>query len=274
MLSPDARIEWRHLVRFAWHDLRRALAFLTILPAGNLDAPQVLPAGVEPPPERKPGHAFAWFPLVGLLIGTLLALVALPFERAPLLRGALVLAAWVVLTGGLHLDGWGDACDGLLVATTPERRLEIMKDPRAGSWAVVGVGVLLLLKFAAVATLPMPQLAAALIAAPVAGRWSMMVAAWVFPYARSSGLGAYFRDGLGAPQRATATVTALLVLLALFWLAPLTLAVAAIAPVVVFGGGRWAASRLGGGLTGDVYGALCEGTEMLCLLILALPAAM
>jgi adenosylcobinamide-GDP ribazoletransferase len=270
--APENR--WRSLWAHAPADLRRALGFLTILPVGNPEgAPVILPTGVAPPEERRPGHAFAWFPLVGLLIGALLALAAWLLADAPLLRGVVVVTLWVVVTGALHLDGWGDSCDGLLATVAPERRLEIMKDPRAGSWAVVGIVLLLLIKVAAVASMPVHVALAALVVAPVAGRWAMTAAAWAFPYARMRGIGAYFRDGLGAPQRVVASVTALLVVAAASFWAPPMLVAALVAPVVAFGGGRWAAGRLGGGLTGDVYGAICEGTEALCLLILALLVA-
>ena len=228
-------------------DLQVAFALLTILPAGHTGA-------------RPPGYAFAWFPLVGLVIGLLLYGAAL-VSPAPL-AGYVVLLLWVIVTGGLHLDGCGDACDGLLATTTPERRLEIMKDPRTGVWAVVGLILLLLGKFVALGQVA-PLL---LVVAPVAGRWSMVVAAAGFPYARTAGLGGYFREGLGRRQVIIASVTALLVIgvVACFdWRALLALLVA---PLLVFAGGRWAAARLGGGLTGDVYGALCETTELILLL--------
>jgi adenosylcobinamide-GDP ribazoletransferase len=232
-----------------WADMRAALSFLTILPLGNAQG-------------RKPGWSFAWYPLVGLLIGAALALTA---ALSPLHGGItsfLVLLAWVVITGGLHLDGFGDACDGLLAAVEPARRLAIIKDPRAGSWAVVGLALLLLGKWTALAAVP-PAL---LILPPVVGRWAMVIAAYSFPYARQTGLGAYFRDGLGRAQVITATAVALLAAAASAReVVPLWTAFI-IGGVTVFVVGKWAAKRLGGGLTGDVYGALCELTELLCLL--------
>lgn len=228
-------------------DLRVAVGFLTVLPVGQV-------AG------RKPGYAFAWFPLVGLAIGLLLwgAATVTP----PALAGYVVVLLWVIVTGGLHLDGCGDACDGLLATTTPARRLEIMKDPRTGTWAVAGLILLLLGKWVAVGQVA-PLL---LLVAPVAGRWSMVAAAAAFPYARTSGLGGYFRDGLGRRQVLIASVTALLVIGGAAWFDPRALLALIVAPLLVFAGGRWAAARLGGGLTGDVYGALCELTELLLLL--------
>jgi adenosylcobinamide-GDP ribazoletransferase len=233
-------------------DLRGAFAFLTVLPVGNVIG--------------QPGRTFAYYPLVGLVIGALLSLVASTRVLSPDLTAFAVLVFWIILTGGLHLDGFGDSCDGLLSAMTPERRLEIMKDPRAGSWAVVGLVLLLLGKW-----LALRQVAPLLmILPPVLGRWAMVFAAQHFPYARSTGLGAYFRDGLGQRQLVIATVLALLFalpLIAVFGLHPLLALF--MTPLLVIVVGQWAASRLGGGLTGDVYGALCELTELLCLLMLS-----
>ncbi|MBN8591501.1 MAG: adenosylcobinamide-GDP ribazoletransferase [Anaerolineae bacterium] len=231
-------------------DLRAALAFLTIVPVGY-------------PEGRKPGYAYGWFPLVGLLIGLVLVLVGVAVVPVSAeVRALLILLAWVVLTGGLHLDGLADSCDGLLATTTPEKRLDIMKDPRAGSWAVVGVVLLLLGKW----VLLRESAPVALLIAPVAGRWMLTAAAWGYPYARSTGLGAWFKDGLGRPQMALATLLAGGVLVAAVWLDPRVLLALPLTLALLIGLGRWMAGRLGGGLTGDCYGALCEVTEFVCLL--------
>jgi adenosylcobinamide-GDP ribazoletransferase len=231
----------------AWADLSAAFAFLTIVP-------------LKPDSARAPGRAFAYFPLVGLLIGAVLALLTtLPISTEA--RAFLTLVAWVVLSGGLHLDGWGDSCDGLFATTTPERRLEIMKDPRAGMWAVIGICLLLLGKFGALRGLP-PLI---LIAPPVAGRWAMVIAAYAFPSARPAGSGAYFRTGLGRAQVVMATLLAVLICGAVAVIDRRAGIGLAAAPLVALIAGRWAAGRLGGGLTGDVYGALCELTELITL---------
>jgi adenosylcobinamide-GDP ribazoletransferase len=230
-------------------DLRAALAFLTILPVGY-------------PEGRKPGQAFAYFPLVGLLLGSLLWLCAAIPWPTPEVRAFVVLACWVVLTGGLHLDGFGDACDGLFATTTPARRLEIMQDPRTGSWAVVGLVVLLLGKWVLIKELP----AAWLIGPPLAGRWALVLAAYGLPYARATGLGGYFREGLGEAQWAVAATLAVGLLVVAAGLIELRLlGLVLIPPLTVVLVGRWAAGRLGGGLTGDVYGTLCEVTELFSL---------
>ncbi|MBC7809719.1 MAG: adenosylcobinamide-GDP ribazoletransferase [Burkholderiales bacterium] len=234
-------------------DLRGAFAFLTVIPVGS-------------PHVERPGRAFTYFPLVGLVIGVIVSFIATRTLFAPEVSAFLALAAWVILTGGLHLDGFGDSCDGLFSTTTPERRLEIMKDPRAGSWAVVGLTLLLLGKWIALREVS-PLL---LILPPIIGRWSMTLAAYAFPYARASGLGAYYRDGLGRAQVVTASLltVAAVVLLAAITGDWRTFILLAIGPLVVVIFGRWSARRLGGGLTGDIYGAICELTELVCLLVL------
>ena len=92
---------------------------------------------------------------------------------------------WVLVTGALHLDGFLDSCDGLFGGHTPEARLRIMRDERAGAFAVIGGILLMLLKYAALAG--NPHRIAALILAPVVGRWGMAVAVVAFPYGRPRG---------------------------------------------------------------------------------------
>lgn len=231
-----------------------AFAFLTILP---------LPW----PEPAQPGRIFAWFPLVGWSIGAVLFAAATGLQAAqPDVRAFALLVLWVLMTGGLHLDGFGDSCDGLLVTASPERRLAIMKDPQAGSWAVIGLCLLLLGKWVFLrAASP-----TALLVLPVLGRWNMVLAAYGFPYARrTESLGSYFREGLALPQ---------VLIASLFGAAALSFAgilfgsrglvVGMLSFVLLIAGGWWASSRLGGGLTGDVYGALCELTEFICLIAL------
>jgi adenosylcobinamide-GDP ribazoletransferase len=232
--------------------LRGAFAFLTIVPLAHSSG--------------KPGRIFAYFPLVGLLIGALLALIAANQLFSADLTAFLVLLAWIVITGGLHLDGLADSCDGLFMTAAPERRLEIMKDPRAGAWAVVGVVMVLLGKWLALREIQPIML----LVPPVVGRWAIVIAAWGFPNARPSGMGSYFREGLGYKQVVIASIIALTIIPPLIRFQEPMLLAFLVVPVIVVISARWAAARLGGGLTGDVYGALCEGTELLCLLILSL----
>lgn len=229
-----------------WNDIRTAFSFLTIFPLGF-------------PSDRKAGWSMAWYPLVGLVIGLILMFIAQvsPFHDG--LRSVLVLFTWVFITGGLHLDGFGDSCDGLLATVSPERRLDIMKDPRTGTWAVVGLVLLLLVKWQAIGQIPFDLL----IIPPVLGRWAMVLAMYSFPYARKSGLGSFFAEGFGRKQVYIATAITIVIVLQTNYS---SLLLTVFCFVWLFG--KWAASRLNGGLTGDVYGAICELTEVLCLLVI------
>lgn len=187
------------------------------------------------------------------------------------MASALLLAAWVALTGALHLDGFVDCCDALLAPVPPERRLEILRDVHAGSFGIVGVTLLLLAKVAALAALPGAIRLPALLLVPTLGRWGMTAAVLLYPYARSgSGLGQRAKTGAGGQQLAVATTTAVLVSalawwLGLGWRSPLLLVLTIVTVLVT---ARWIRSRIGG-LTGDTYGAICELGEAVLLLALA-----
>ncbi len=228
-------------------EIRAAFSLLTVLPMGATLVPQ-------------PGRSFAWFPLVGLVIGGALTAVATWSPLDSDLSAFLVLAFWVLISGGLHLDGFGDCCDGLLASADPARRREIMKDPRAGVLAVAGLVLLLLGKWLAIRAAP-PE---ALWLAPVLGRWAMVWAAQRLPYAGGNGLGARFRPGLGPRQVIIASASVCLLMTQAILLIPWLLVFVF---TQIFGG--WAGRRLGDGITGDVYGAICELSELICLLALA-----
>lgn len=229
-----------------------ALGFLTRIP---------VPASDEPEP-AAPGRAMAWFPLVGLLIGAALAVVRWGAAMALGLpaASALTLAAWVAITGGLHLDGALDCFDALVLAAPAERRLAVLKDVHVGSYGVVGAILLLLIKWLAIAEAPWP----ALLAAPVLGRMALVYVTYAFAYARPSGMGRAFKEHLGARQVAAAAITALACALILgAWRGAL---VAGISWLAAWAVGAWAARQLGGGITGDVYGLACEVVEVVALL--------
>src|SRR5688572_17571725 len=86
-----------------------------------------------------------WFPMVGLIIGLLLAGGWFLLSSAPPLVGAgLIVLSWAAVTGGLHLDGLADSCDALFVPATPERRLEVLRDPRTGAFGSAGLCLFLI----------------------------------------------------------------------------------------------------------------------------------
>ena len=242
-----------------------ALGLLTRLPVPRHDLPEGFAAG----------RLLAFFPLVGLLLGALLALAAgllsrLPLDREHLLLpAALLLTLWAALTGGLHLDGWADCCDALLVPVAREKRFEILRDPRLGVFGVLGLVLLLLVKVSALRLLlsrgSAQELAPwlLLVATPALARYALVQAILGFPLARPEGMGAFFRQGAGRREWLLATLFALVALLLLpRGLGLGVLLAAAVATVAV---ARLAVARLGG-LSGDVYGAVVEASETLILL--------
>ncbi len=261
--------------------LALAVEFLTVLPVRRGRSWET--ADGEPPDMAV---ALPWFPLIGALLG--LALVGLDWALSfifPLgIRAVALLALDALATGMLHLDGFVDCCDALFGVRTVERRLEILRDSRVGAYGAIGGALLLIAKFAALTALVSgPVRLLALLAAPILGRWGMVYAVTRYPYARAAGVGAPFRSRSGAHLilativmlvllvacaliigGQTLTITATLVLTGLLLVAAL---------LVLLGWLAWASRRLGGGLTGDTYGAACVLVE-LAVLVLAPPLAL
>jgi adenosylcobinamide-GDP ribazoletransferase len=234
-----------------WGEFWLAATFLTTLPAPTFVVP---PGGL--------GLAARWFPLVGLVIGLLLwgvqSLAAFFFPT--LLAGALVVLAWVALTGGLHLDGLADCCDGLLATTSRERRLEILRDPRVGTFGALGLILTLLFKALAVGT----ATPVALLIAPVWARWLLLWAARQ-PQARPEGMGAAFAAGL---TPGVIAIAGLLPIVLLLFAGGRGLVAAVLATLAMLALVRLARERLGG-VTGDVYGLVVEASEVVMLLVFA-----
>ena len=247
-------------------DFLRAIGLLTVLP--------LRPRWDE---HTEPGRAMAFYPLTGALIGGLLAGLAYLLEKTPLpettplLPAALILAAWAGVTGGLHLDGWADCCDALFVPVSRERRLEILRDPRLGSFGAIGLVVLLVVKLAAIqGVMASPARLSVLVIVPTVARWALVLAAQAFPLARPDGMAAHFRQGLGAREVTIATATVLVVAaLAAVLTGSRGLVALAVAPLVMLAMARLAMGRLGG-LTGDVYGAIVELAETASLVVACL----
>ena len=237
------------------------------LPMGFLSALQFLT--VMPPlvrrvfTPRELGRSVGWFVVVGLLLGAGLAgadkLLGYLFPVG--VAAALLLAIWVLATGALHVDGFLDTCDGLFGGRSPEARLRIMRDHRVGAFAVIGGILLFLVKYSSLAGLA--NRGTALLLAPAIGRWGMTLAVVMFPYARTEGLGRWMKDNAGWRQLALASVTVLATgIFAARWVGLVIVAIAIAATAI---GSLFVLRRIPG-LTGDVYGALCEMLEALALL--------
>ncbi|CAN1603436.1 adenosylcobinamide-GDP ribazoletransferase [Pseudomonas sp. B21-028] len=236
-----------------------ALQFLSSLPVR-------LPGMPEP---AQLGRSLLFYPLVGVLFGALLwGLNALLLGTPLLLHGALVLTAWVLLSGGLHLDGLADSADAWLGGFGDrERTLLIMKDPRSGPIAVITLVLVLLLKFAALLALLEQGQFLMLLIVPVLGRAALLGLFVTTPYVRAGGLGQALADHL--PRAAgwqVLSVCALSCVLVAGWAGVWALIIAA----AIFVGLRQMMLRRLGGCTGDTAGALLELLEMAVLVGVAL----
>ena len=225
-------------------DFYAGLRFLTALPLPD-----------RPVKPEQMARSAAYFPLVGLLVGLLVAgvdyLLRLVWPASVASVGVLI--AFILITGGLHLDGLMDSCDGLFGRRDPVRRLEIMRDSRVGSFGVLGAACVLLLEFAALVELPAAYRVGTLVTLAVLGRWAMVLAIWGFPYARADGLGSAFKAGVRWPRVLVATTTALAVAAVALQGAGLALALVALGVALL---AAWFTCTRIPGLTGDSYGAI------------------
>jgi len=238
----------------------QALSFLTILPVGHPPFPE----------EKELATAMAFFPLVGLVIGLILALGYTLFSF--LFSGALIL--WLTigllafLTRGLHLDGFADTLDGLGSGGPREKILEVMRDSRIGAFGVIGLILLIGAKYLALDQIPSASIPYTLILMAVIGRGAMVLVCYRSPYARSSG-------GLAKPFVENLKARDVLISSALtFGIVVLFMGLKGIAillGIALFSlGYRLFFLKKLGGVTGDVLGAANEMVELLWLLLLAI----
>lgn len=236
-----------------------ALRFLTRLPVPNTHKIS----------DQQVGHSLLYYPLVGLIIGILLVtLHELLADASTTLSAALVLMVWVLVTGGLHLDGLSDSADAWVGGLGDrERTLTIMKDPRCGSMGVAALVVVLIVKFAALETLTGANDLIAFVLAPVIARTAMPALFLVTPYVRSQGLGTPIVNHM--PRfKAIAVVCGVLMAITLvagllgFWIVVCCTIVFVLMRAMMM-------SRIGG-TTGDTAGAMVELLETSTLVVAAL----
>ena len=212
-------------------------------------------------------------PWVGLFLGGCLAVGDLLLGQLGLgnfSRAVILVSLWIALTGGLHVDGVMDTADGLAVQE-PKLRLQVMQDSRTGAFGVMAAIVLILLKTAALKDISTHRFAALLLA-PVWGRWGQVLAIALYPYLKPTGKGAFLKQEMRLPADFLwgFGCLGLMAGLQVWWLGSWQF------PLGVFlGGGTiawltgyWFNSQLGGH-TGDTYGAVVEWTEaiFLCLVL-------
>lgn len=259
-------------------ELLWVLKFLTIIP--------IYSGGEEEIQPQKMGVVMSLFPLVGLIIGLFLVLVYVPLVMffPSELADALIIVTFIAVTGALHMDGLADTTDGILGGWDTNKRLEIMKDSRIGTFGVLSLLTVIGLKYLSFneiggyvttsnaffeAYLPVygscAEKAVILLLMPVVGRWSQTLAAGIYPYAREEPGTAWALVGnthLGHSVAASIVP----VLLAGFLLGGGGLIITAVLAGLVIIQASYINIRIGG-LTGDTLGAINEVTELLFLLM-------
>jgi len=245
-----------------------AVRLLTRWPLPRHEAePDADPApSASAPAAAQSAAAVAYYPLVGILIGAFAGIVfCLAHLVFPVtLAVVLATAAALLATGALHEDGFADACDGLGGGTTRERALEIMRDPRLGTYGATGLGLLLAAKVLALAAAPVEAIPWLLVAAHAASRASMALALASGAYARAAGIAAPLAEA--SPSSARIAVAILIggaVSCTLLFEAPPAALLAGIGGLAL---GhllmRRAYERKLGGYTGDCLGAVQQASEI------------
>lgn len=250
------------MLKHLYGDFLTAFQFLTRIPVSSnaVWAPDAF------------GRSVKFFPLIGGLIGLILAGTAYGVQfygagKAPVhvLAAGLIIIE-IVITGALHCDGLMDTADGLFSGRSRERILEIMKDSRIGAFGAISFCLFILFKYSLLVDIPANALITAMFVMPVAGRIAVVTAITGFPYIRAEGLGKNFAGGDGKKTVWIAGALALGLVAPFGRMALAALAAGLIAALLV---ARYAAARLGG-MTGDVYGAVLELSEVAALSVFCL----
>lgn len=264
-----------HFVTAWFYAMIQAYQWLTIVPLFRI-----------PYSETTVRRSLVFYPLVGWTIGLVLVAVLSFFTIffPPVVAGMLVLSVWIIISGGLHLDGFMDTADGILSHRSQERMLEIMKDSRVGAWGVISCVLLLCIKGTALIYFSEmitddPQLRSQLwlflSVIPMYSRTFMVWAVVQWPYARKKGFGSPLQQAGRLDAVLAISVSLLCMLLSkavldhFYWdfhfafLLMLFLLTAIVGTVLAS-----YINRKLGGLTGDTYGALNEFVEMILLLVI------
>ena len=242
-----------------WSSFSLAWNYLTIVPL-----PFSRQSHVNP---QMLATSFGWYPFVGFLLGTILVMsdrLLLSVLSEPM-TNMLLLTILVVVTGGLHLDGLADTIDGLAGGEDSTHRLAIMRDSQVGAIGATGLILAIGLRYAGLSSLPPGGRESLLLCLPALGRWSMVVGAWKVSYPRpEGGVASAFIQYISIRDVSMATI---ILAMGLMWAVhPMKAVFLMFAMVAIIRFIVWGASRLFGGVTGDVLGALNEVTELIVLL--------
>ena len=235
-----------------------ALSFLTVIPVKE----------IKDYSDSMWSEGVVFYPVCGYIIAAFTVLpiifLALVFNTEPLLLGGIAVAILVIISGGLHLDGFADLCDGFLCPVDSfKRRIEIMHDSRVGSFGVVGLIILLLIKFSALTVLFKNNEYYEVASVIVFARFVIVLLAAASKYPQDRGIGKFV---IGKVSFKNLIISAILIIPCLFSLKIIFVFVVLILFTFFL---KDISYKLIGGVTGDVLGANCELSETIGFLILA-----
>lgn len=217
--------------------------------------------------EDRLGKAVIFFPVVGVLIGLILIIISrsLSLWLPIALTDAFILIALLIITGGLHIDGFADTIDGFAGGKDKEDILRIMKDSRIGTFGVAGLIMLLMTKYLAIQSLPIDSKYLILTVMPAFGRWSVLPMGFLFKYARTEGgTGKAFAEHIKLKEFIIGTVLSLIIVISLLGVKGfLMITVVFIVTLLI---GRYSEGKING-ITGDVFGATIEINELIILIL-------
>lgn len=218
-------------------------------------------------------RSIGWYAVVGLFIGLAMALLdqgLCAMLHGTLVPSALMVVALITVSGGLHMDGVADSADAFMSSRDRDTMLSIMKDSRIGAMGALTLGGMLLVKFAALASLSGDTRWAVILLTPLAGRVALVLPLVSLPYARPGGL-ATLTHQQAEPLHAW-IATLILILTAGVMLHERGLLIAALVLLVIVLFGRYCRGKIGG-FTGDTLGATCELAELATVVaaVLVLP---
>jgi len=221
--------------------------------------------------DKSIASSLLYYPLVGLLMGgVLILLVKLMSGRVDeMLATALVLGAWVMLSGGMHLDGLADSADAWCGSHgNKQRALDIMKDPQSGPIAVVVLVLVLLIKFSALHIVFKLTDFGLLLIPLVIGRCVPVILFLTTPYVRDKGLGSAMANYL--PRSYAWTVLFITAVIMILWLGLINAVLVIVMSLLVLWCLRSLMLKYIGGMTGDTIGAAIEIIEafVLCVVVI------
>lgn len=246
------------------HQLICAVQFLTILPIrGNYVRE-----------DEDLARSMIFYPVVGLLIG--LTCVAFYHLSSRIFTPAISLVIayifGIIFTGGLHLDGFADMCDGFYAGKDKSEILSIMKDSHIGTMAVLGLFCLLSLKLSLLFSILLRgQLIETLLVVPAISRWVMTMSAVLYPYARmEGGTGKPFVENIGIKEAIISSLFISIISYLVVGTSGIVVSIATLGVALIFM--QWVKKKIGG-ITGDILGGLNEISEISALFLLQLSFA-